>query len=126
MGQERKMPAAFIGFRSALAAAATAAAFGCAWAEEATDHAAEKAFPRRQCFSTAQTREKIEALKLTDPFACMRAAVQQLGGEALGARLCRHDELLVYEISVLRSDGRLVKTFFDATTGRPHSGRKYD
>ena len=65
-------------------AAAFAAALGCAHAEEAAERMAERAPPHRQCFSTAQTREKIEAHRLTDPFACMRAAAHELGGEALG------------------------------------------
>jgi hypothetical protein len=109
MRQEKKMPAALLRFRSAIAAAATAAALGCARAEEAADHAAEKMAPRRQCFSTEQTREKIETHKLTDPFVSMRAAARQLGGEALGGRLCRLEEALIYEISVFRPDGRIVK-----------------
>ncbi|QGM96336.1 PepSY domain-containing protein [Methylocystis parvus] len=110
--------------RSALAAAAIAAAFGCARAEEAAEHMLERAPPRRQCFSTAQTREKIEAHKLTDPFVCMQAAAREHGGEALGARLCRLEEFYIYEISVLQPDGRIVRLMFDAATGRPHSGRK--
>lgn len=122
--KENKLSAVLFKTRSALAAAAIAAAFGCARAEEAADRMAERTPPRRQCFSTAQTREKIEAHQLTDPFACMRAAAREHGGEALGARLCRLDDLFVYEISVLRLDGRIVKLLFDAATGRPHSGRK--
>ncbi|PPD44487.1 MAG: hypothetical protein CTY15_07190 [Methylocystis sp.] len=118
------MPAALLRFCSAFAAAATAAALGCARAEEAAERAAEHAPPRSQCFSTAATREKIEAHRLTDPFACMRAAARELSGEALGARLCRIEELFIYEISVLRPDGRIVKLLFDAATGQPHSGRK--
>jgi len=119
------MPAVLLRFSSAFAAAATAAALGCARAEEAAERAPERAPPpRHQCFSTAQTREKIEAHKLTDPFACMRAAASQLNGEALGARLCRLEDFLIYEISVLRPDGHIVKILFDAVTGRPHAGRK--
>lgn len=114
------MRAALLSLCGAFAAAATAATSVCARAEEAAEHS----LPRRQCFTTAQTRETIETHKLTDPFACMRAAAQQLNGEALGARLCRHEEVFLYEISVLRSDGHIVKIVFDALTGRPHSGVK--
>ncbi|MEK4035658.1 hypothetical protein WOC76_05190 [Methylocystis sp. IM3] len=111
-------------FRSALAAATIAATLACADAEEQVERAAERASPRSQCFSTAQTREKIEAHKLVDPFACMRAAARDQNGEALGARLCRREEAFIYEISVLRPDGRLVKAVYDASTGKPHSGHK--
>ncbi len=111
-------------FRSALAAAAFASTLVCAHAEEQVERAVERTSPRGQCFSTAQTREKIEAHRLVDPFACMRAAAHDQNGEALGARLCRREEAFIYEISVLRADGRLVKLVYDATTGKPHSGHK--
>ncbi len=111
-------------FRSAFAAAATAAALGCAQAEELAERTLERGASKRECLSTAQTRETIDAHKLKDPFSCMRAAAQQLSAEALGARLCLHEETFVYEISVIRPDGRVVRVLFDAATGRPHSGRK--
>lgn len=118
------MPVAFFRFRCALAAAAIAATLGPARAEEAPERIVERLPIRRQCFSTSQTREKIEAHKLTEPLACMRAAAHELNGEALGARLCWLEELFIYEISVLRPDGRIVKLLFDAATGKPHSSRK--
>ncbi|MDJ0449063.1 hypothetical protein [Methylocystis sp. JR02] len=117
------MPVAFFRFRCALAAAAIAATLGPARAEEAPERIAERLPVRRQCFSTSQTREKIEAHKLTEPLACMRAAALELSGEALGARLCWLEELFIYEISVLRPDGRIVKLLFDAATGKPHPSR---
>ncbi len=113
------MRAALLTFGSAFVAVAAAAAFDCARAEETGERAPP---PRRQCFSMPQAREKIEAHKLTDPFSCMRAAAQELNGEALGARLCRLEELLVYEISVLRRDGHIVRVLLDAVTGRPPQG----
>jgi hypothetical protein len=109
------MQAALLRFGGAFAVAATAAALNCARAEEA----GERAAPRRQCYSTPQSREKIEVHKLTDPFSGMRAVAQELNGEALGAKLCRLEELLVYEISVLRRDGHIVRVLLDAFTGRP-------
>lgn len=111
-------------FRSFLTAAAIAAAAGSARAEDPAEHVAERPAPKRQCFSTAQTREKIEAHKLVDPFSCMRTAAHEHNGEALGARLCRHDETLIYEISLLQPDGRIVKLLFNAMTGKPHSGHR--
>jgi uncharacterized membrane protein YkoI len=118
------MSAAPFRLRSALAAVAIAAALGLARAEEGIERVGDRAPARRQCFSTAQTREKIEAHGLTDPFASMRAAARDLKGEALGARLCRLDETYIYEISVLRPDGRIDKLLFDATTGKAHSSNK--
>ncbi len=96
----------------------------CARAEELAEHTLERASPKGQCFSTAQTREKIETHRLVDPFACMRAAARDHSGEALGARLCRREDLFLYEISVLQSDGHIIRLIYDATTGKPHSGHK--
>lgn len=112
-------------FRSLLAVAAMAATTACARAaEEQGERGVERTSARVQCLSTAQTRVTIEAHGLIDPFACMRAAARDMNGEALGARLCRREEAFIYEISVLQPDGRLVRLFYDAATGRPHSGHK--
>lgn len=110
--------------RSVLAAAAIAATPACARAEELAERALERTNARTRCLSTAQTRETIEARRLIDPFPCMRAAAREQNGEALGARLCLREEAFIYEIRVLRPDGRLVRLYYDATTGKPHSGHK--
>jgi len=106
--------------RRALAVAAlgaTAAAFARAHAARA-----EEAPARLQCFSMAQARGKMEAHKLADPFRCMRDTAVKLQGEPLGARLCQLGEVLLYEISLLRRDGHIVRILVDAFSGRPHSG----
>jgi hypothetical protein len=94
--------------------AATAAAACSARAEEPPS-------AHKQCFTMAQARGKIEAHKLADPFRSMREAALRLQGEALGARLCQLGEGLIYEISLLRRDGHIVKIHVDAFSGRPHS-----
>ncbi|MGJ0510432.1 MAG: PepSY domain-containing protein [Methylocystis sp.] len=109
---------------SFLTLAVVAAGGGGAWAAEEEVERAEHTAQRGQCFSTAQTRERIEAHKLVDPFACMRSAAREHHGEPLGARLCRVEEQFLYEISLLRPDGRIVRLLFDAATGKPHSGHK--
>lgn len=98
------------------ALAATAAAVCSARAEE------PPAATHMQCFTMAQARGKIEAHKLADPFRSMREAALRLESEPLGARLCQLDEGLIYEISLLRRDGHIVKIHVDAFSGRTHSG----
>ena len=78
------------------------------------------------CFSTAQSREKISAEKLGDPFVSMRAAEARVKGEALNARLCQKDGVFIYEISLVRQDGHVVKMLYDATTSQPLASRKSD
>ena len=73
--------------------------------------------PDRVCFSTAETREKILAHKLFEPFRVMRSAASRSQAEAIGVKLCRWSEELVYEMSLLRRDGRVIRVFVNAKTG---------
>ncbi len=76
-----------------------------------------------ECFSVAQTRREIAQHKLADPFPSMQAASSSTQAEALSARLCRNGDLFLYEISLLRRDGRIVKTLVNAVSGKPHPAR---
>ncbi|MGB6176924.1 MAG: hypothetical protein WBF43_11475, partial [Methylocella sp.] len=53
--------------------------------------------PDRVCFSTAETREKIPALGLVEPFRVMQSVASRSQAEAIGVKLCRWSEELVYE-----------------------------
>ncbi len=101
-------PCRFLG----LVAAAMAFAGVCARAEERA---------RSECYSTAQTREEIARLRLVEPFALMQAASREMQGDPISARLCRFDQIYIYEISLLRRDGHIVRAVVDAITGKPHA-----
>lgn len=79
----------------------------------------ESAHPPRGriCFNQAETRDKIAQRRLTDPISATRAGRAE--GEALRTRLCRwkQDEL-VYEVFVLRRDGRVVRLYINAQNGQ--------
>ncbi len=81
---------------------------------------AARAEPARQriCYSTAETRDKIVSLGLFEPFHLMRNVATKLQAEAIGAKLCRWSEDFVYEISLLRHDGRILHISIDAKTGK--------
>lgn len=113
------MRAAGACWRRALTVAALAAT--SAFLRAPAAGAAEDAPARLQCFTMAQARSKMEAQKLADPFRCMRDIALRLQAEPLGARLCQLGEGLIYEISLLRRDGHIVKILVDAFSGRPHS-----
>ncbi|MBI1981349.1 MAG: hypothetical protein HYS63_07335 [Methylocystis sp.] len=87
----------------AVAALAATAVSACA------AHAEDPPPAHKQCFTMAQARGKIETHQLADPFKSMREAALRLQGEPLGARLCQLGEGLIYEISLLRRDGHIVK-----------------
>jgi uncharacterized membrane protein YkoI len=74
--------------------------------------------PDRVCFSTAESREKIHAQGLFEPFQLMRGAASRLHAEAIGVKLCRWRESLVYELSLLRHDGHIIYVFIDAHNGQ--------
>jgi len=73
----------------------------------------------RVCFSTAESREKIHALGLLEPFQLMRATAGRLHAEAIGVKLCRWHENLIYELSLLRHDGHILYVFVNAQNGQP-------
>lgn len=76
-----------------------------------------------ECFSAAQTREKIAAHKLADPFRLLVSMAGRYDADPLGVRLCRHKEQYVYEINLLRVNGRVVHVFTNALTGQVLSAK---
>ncbi|HEY8070639.1 MAG TPA: hypothetical protein VIE47_01570 [Methylocystis sp.] len=81
--------------------------------------AQEGAPPGLECFSVAQTRQKIAQHRLAEPFPLMRAESNANQADALSTRLCRLGELFLYEINLLRRDGRVIRVFIDAASGKP-------
>jgi uncharacterized membrane protein YkoI len=73
-----------------------------------------------ECFTVAQTRQKIVQQGLADPVPLLRKAGSETQGQPLSAQLCRHGEILIYEIMVLRRDGRMERVVFNAANGKPH------
>jgi hypothetical protein len=74
--------------------------------------------PKRACLSQSETREVVAARKLFAPFSALRTAAARGHGETIGVRLCRLNEELIYEVTVLRRDGRVVKVVIDAVSGK--------
>lgn len=80
--------------------------------------------PSLQCLPIAETRQLISDRRLGDPFALMADVSHAAHAEPINAKLCRDHDELVYEISLLRRDGRLMRIYLDAATGQPHAGHK--
>ncbi len=78
----------------------------------------------RKCFSPAESRARVAQLSLRPPFEMMRRAATLADAQALGGKLCRWADLDIYDISLLRPDGRVVHVFLDASTGREVSAPK--
>lgn len=77
---------------------------------------------QRTCFSAAETRAKIAADKLAEPFPLMRGLAAEHRADAIGVKLCETSGGLVWEIELLRKDGRLIQAILDAATGKPLGG----
>jgi uncharacterized membrane protein YkoI len=70
------------------------------------------------CLSAAETRELVKSRRLLEPFAALKSAAAQRKAEALSARLCRTGDDLVYEITLLHRDGRVVHVEMEAASGK--------
>jgi hypothetical protein len=70
------------------------------------------------CYSPTETRERVVTQKLHEPFALMRDASAFAHAEALAGRLCHWNDLDVYEITLLRPDGRVIHVFMNAASGQ--------
>jgi uncharacterized membrane protein YkoI len=81
------------------------------------------------CLDGAETREAVKAHKLVEPFVALKTAAAERKAEALSARLCHSDGEFIYEITLLRRDGRLSHVEMEADSGKfisraPHEARE--
>lgn len=74
--------------------------------------------PERACLTATQAREKIALHNLTEPFQLMMAMARRFQAEALRVKLCRRKDEFIYEISLLRRDGRVIHVFLKASNGQ--------
>ncbi len=81
-------------------------------------HAKAQQAQKRVCLTNPETREAIVQHRLADAFAAMKTAGSKVSGNALATRLCLWDQDYVYEITVLRKDGRVIHVFMNARDGQ--------
>ena len=72
----------------------------------------------RVCLDAAQTLAAVRDHGLTDPGTAQRTAAAEVRAEALRARLCRWNEDYVYEITLLRRDGKVMHVNVRAADGK--------
>ena len=71
----------------------------------------------RTCFASAEARDAIAQNHLINSTIAMKNAAVKVQADALAGKLCRWTEQYVYEITLLRRDGRVIHAFIDARTG---------
>lgn len=77
------------------------------------------------CLSNPDIRDAVQTRKAVPPFRAVAEAMRE-GGDLVAIRLCRAaDAMLVYDVAVLRLDGRLVHVIVDAAAGRAMPGRRW-
>ena len=104
--------------RSVLFGALLAASSGTALAQAPGDEPQPLA-----CVPASQARELLFQQKLVAPIRAMRQAAMLAGAESIDIQLCRFQGMLVYDVTLLDRDGRVVHRLMSANTGAPLGGR---
>jgi uncharacterized membrane protein YkoI len=75
------------------------------------------------CLNRVEVRAAVVSAKAVKLTVAVRAAKARLGGEVLRVKLCEGANGLVYLLTVLRRDGKVVHVTVDAATGQLVAGR---
>lgn len=73
---------------------------------------------KRVCLSAAETREAVAGHRLIDPSNALKSARAAARAELLASRLCRWNDEFVYEITLLKRNGKVVHVFMNAADGK--------
>lgn len=71
-----------------------------------------------RCLTQDEIREEVAQRRVVSQVAALRVARTQIGGEAVRARLCRNETGLVYVITALKRDGKVIRVIVDAPSGK--------
>lgn len=70
------------------------------------------------CLDEAEIHAEVGARRVVSQIVALRAARAAKGGEPVRARLCRSESGLVYAITSLKKDGKVVHVVIDASSGK--------
>jgi uncharacterized membrane protein YkoI len=70
------------------------------------------------CLTQDEIREEVAQRRVVTQVTALRVARSQIGGDAVRARLCRAEGGLVYIITALRRDGKVIRVLVDAPSGK--------
>jgi uncharacterized membrane protein YkoI len=76
---------------------------------------------KRVCLSAAETREAVASHRLIEPFIALKSTREReraRRADLLAIKLCRWNDEFVYEITLLRNNGKLVHVFTNAADGK--------
>jgi uncharacterized membrane protein YkoI len=75
------------------------------------------------CLNRVEVRAAVSSGKAVKLTVAVRSAKARLGGEVLRVKLCQGANGLVYLLTVLRRDGKVMHVTVDAATGQLVAGR---
>ncbi len=76
----------------------------------------------RNCLPPREMQEAVASKGVVTPASAVMTARRQVpGADVVRASLCRSSDDLVYVISVLQKDGRIVQVMIDGSSGRVKS-----
>ena len=73
--------------------------------------------PAWACMNDSQTRAAVAEHKLIEPLRAVRNAELATRADPLHSRLCQAHQLFVYELTLLRPDGKVIRLFMNAANG---------
>ncbi len=79
--------------------------------------AAQSGAGARKCLSTAETVEAVRQHQLSSPALALRTAAAHARAEALRLVLCNANGQFVYEITLLKRDGKITRLQVNASDG---------
>ena len=80
----------------------------------------------RTCLSSADARIAVAEHQLIFPSIATSKAVSKEQADVLAGKLCRWSEKYVYEMTLLRRDGRVIHAYVDAVSGKIVGAKNID
>ena len=79
---------------------------------------------RESCLTKAEQRAAVAANKAISLAQAIKSLREhRKNSEVVRARLCRHDQKLVYVLTLLGRSGKVITATIDAVNGEYHAGR---
>jgi hypothetical protein len=94
-----------------------ATAVACLFTAAAWPAPGRAAEVRLECLQPAETRDLLQTRQFIRPFRAMAEAARGGQGDPIGIRMCRLNGTIVYDVMLLRHDGRVVGALVDAARG---------
>ncbi|NBJ11520.1 PepSY domain-containing protein [Microvirga arsenatis] len=92
------------------------------WGMVGTAHAQSASAALSNCLPPREMQEAVAAKGVVAPASAVMAARRQVpGADVVRASLCRSSDALVYVITALQKDGRIVQVMIDGSSGRVRS-----